>query len=323
MGLRSLITLSLQIHEEQLENKGEDAALQITYMPNAAILCCMDGCGGAGACSYAKAAGATGARLSAMHTGVAISKWFLDKQYGWKGTEEMAPDELIAEMKAAIDIELSKKYESVREVETVLKSRLARVFPTTLAGFLLGVEERNCIRYVAFWAGDSRAFLMRHSGLVQLSRDDIRGGADPFAALENDSRLTNLVSVDSPYVIHTKTALITEPCIVLTATDGCFSYLNSPLEFEWILLDTLRKADTPVQWEEALREALRIRAEDDFTMNIAVIGFQNWSALKTAYCMRYAEFVQEYYSLLQEAINTQNREAHYSLWLRYKESYYG
>lgn len=317
----NMITLSLSFNEEKISGKGEDAALRALSGPNAAVLASMDGCGGAGAQRYVKAHNMTGARIAAMHVGMAVQNWFETNQYGLFGSCRKSAEELSSEIKNAIHEELHKQYTFLADETSGVQSSLVKTFPTTLAGSFLEVLEKNLIRCLFFWAGDSRTYFFPASGLQQTSVDDIRGRGDPFDALENDGILSNVVSYGKAYTLHTKELLIREPCMILTATDGCFSYYQSPMELEWILLDSLAKAESPVQWEEYLRSTIGAIAGDDHTMNIAVIGFGNWQALKNAYMTREETFAQKYYAPLQRILANQDRDAHMALWEQYKAEY--
>ena len=316
-----LISLSLYFNEEQMKGKGEDSSVRITNAPNAALIATMDGCGGAGAKIYEKANNVSGARISAEHVAIALHRWFSKNQYGLHGTGGKSAEALAAEIKLDINNELAEQYKILGEEESGVKSRLARILPCTLAAVFAEVIETNQIRCISFWAGDSRTYVFRTCGLQQTSRDDIRGQGDPFDALMNDSRLSNLVSLSADYVIHASETMLTEPCIVLTASDGCFSYFKSPMEFEWALLDTLKASQTPQQWETNLRSLFGAYASDDFTMNIAILGFYNWTAVRNAYLPRWHEFEEQYYKPMKKYLSEADLQAHYALWLKYKQKY--
>lgn len=316
-----LVTLALSFHEEQVKGKGEDSSLRILGYPNGAVIASMDGCGGSGAKVYSKANYITGARIASMHVGIALKNWFETNRYGYLGTGGKSAEELAEEMKFAIWEELEKQHTLVADEESAVHSALVKTFPTTVAGALLEALEQNLIRCLFFWAGDSRNYLLQTTGLRQISIDDIRGRGDPFDDLTQDARLSNCISFGQNYQIRTREILINEPCMVITATDGCFSYYQSPLELEWILLDKLAQADTPWQWEELLRTAIGGFAGDDYTMNIAVVGFRNWQAVKTAYLPRRNSYEQTYYAPLQKILDAGDRNAHLALWQKYKAEY--
>lgn len=322
MEKKVLVSLSLYFNEEQVKGKGEDSAMRITDTPNAALIATMDGCGGAGAQVYAKANNESGARIAAEYVGIALRKWFHEKQYGFLGTGGKSADQLASEMKDAINRELKKRLELVGCEKSGVKSRLARTFPSTLAAILAEVIETNVIRCISFWAGDSRTYVFRASGLQQTSRDDIRGHGDPFDALMNDDRLSNLVSISADYEIHSTESVLTEPGIILIASDGCFSYFRSPMEFEWALLDTLVHSPTPKEWEDRLRSVFGTYASDDYTMNLAVLGFRNWTAIQNAYLPRWKVFSKKYCEPMKIILSAEDQQAHHELWLQYKKEYF-
>lgn len=321
MKCDGIVELTLLLNEEKLENKGEDSVLAITNAPNASFIACMDGCGGSGAKRYTKADNMTGARLASMHVGSALKNWFDENEYGYRGTEGKEQQELSTELKNAIDKELSYLRADLGDEDSGVWSRQIRMFPTTLAAVLAEVTGRNTIRCVFFWAGDSRAYLFRASGLNQISRDDIRGNDDPFSVLENDGILSNVISASNDYIINTTEVIVHEPCIILTATDGCFSYLRSPIEFEGVLLASLMNANSPLEWEDSLRTILGRYASDDYTMALAVLGFQNWDAIKNAYAPRWEEYRKQFGEPLEDILQTRDRQAHLELWEIYKQNY--
>lgn len=224
-------------------------------------------------------------------------------------------------MKASIDQELASLKAEIGDQISGVKSRLLRTFPTTLAAVMVEVVEKNTIRCISFWAGDSRAYLFTASGLQQMSRDDNRSHEDPFEVLENDGVLSNVICADKAYEIHSKEITIDEPCMVLTATDGCYSYLLSPIAFEGILLGSLMESKSPVQWEDSLREIFGEFASDDYTMEIAVLGFQNWNAVKNAYAPRWQEYQEKFAEPLERILEMGDRQAHFELWQSYKTQY--
>lgn len=321
MEEQGIVTLQIYFNEEQLEGKGEDSGFVVSDAPNAAIIGSMDGCGGAGSRSYPKADNCTGARLASDYTCRAVRQWFVENAFGKYGTGGKSAAELAQDMKKAINFTLEAVHATVAGEETILRSRLARTLPTTLASILVEITGVNEVRCISFWAGDSRTYIFRADGLVQTSRDDIRGHGDPFTSLENDGILSNLVSVSQEYEIHTQESILREPCLVLTCSDGCFSYFRSPMEFEWTLLDTLVHAEGPGAWEQALRETFGGFASDDYTMAIAVIGFRNWNAIRNAYTPRWEEFKKTYADPLEKILEDEDRDAHLALWNQYRRHY--
>lgn len=320
MEKQKLVTLSLFINEERIPGKGEDSYLCICGGSAAALIASLDGCGGAGGHVYKKANFETGARIAAYHVGKAIKEWFLTSKYGL-GLEHKEAEHLAEELKAVIDCELARLNELHNAEGSGIQSRSIRGFPTTLAMVIPEVIDVNTVRYLSFWAGDSRTYLFPTSGLIQTSTDDVRGGGDPFVVLERDSVLSNVISADVPYQINLSETIVREPCMILSATDGCFSYLSSPMEFEWLLLDTLMAAKSPAEWERFLSQIFGEYAGDDYTLGIAVIGFRNWKAIKTAYEPRWKQVRNQYCDPLADILKQGDRQAHYALWEQYKQRY--
>lgn len=109
--------------------------------------------------------------------------------------------------------------------------------------------------------------------------------------------------------------------MVLAATDGCFSYFPSPMSLEEVLLRTLMESHCPLDWENALRQEIGAVAGDDYTLQLAVIGFSNFHALQTAYAPRWNAFRQEYAQPLRWILAENDLAGHRALWQAYKTTY--
>lgn len=131
----------------------------------------------------------------------------------------------------------------------------------------------------SLWAGDSRNYILLSSGLRQISTDDLRQLKDPLENLRSDDALSNCICQDKPFTIHkVNCGFINEPVIILSATDGCFGYLTSPMHFEYILLDALMKSQSCESWCENIRKILSPISGDDFTLALQIIDgdFAYW-----------------------------------------------
>ena len=113
---------------------------------------------------------------------------------------------------------------------------------------------------------------------------------------------------------------IAEPFMVITATDGCFGYLTSPMAFEGLLLETLEESNTPLEWEGKLREAIGAVTGDDYTLQASAVGFCDFAMLKQYYMNAWANFQHLYGSRLRSA---GDEEALRSIWNEYKLEYMG
>ena len=132
------------------------------------------------------------------------------------------------------------KYPSISK--GVLRSSLIKDYPTTLA-ITTAFEIDNDIIINSYWAGDSRNYLWTEEGIFQISNDDIKGDLDPFENLREDAPLSNCVHADGEFVINNRIITsfpINKRFIIMSATDGCFGYFQSPMDFEKVLYETLK-----------------------------------------------------------------------------------
>lgn len=316
-----IVTFTLCVCEEKHAQKGEDVPLRLTCGERAGMIACMDGCGGSGARRYPQFGDWTGARVSARLIGNTLADWFLAGDMGARGTGGAAPEALAEQLETLLSSRLKEVKVQIPPEDTAFSSRLSKTLPSTLAAVLVEAAGRNRCRICSFWAGDSRTYFFPVSGLCQTSRDDIRGGADPFDSLMGDGILSNVISADSDFRIHWAQTFTREPCMVLTATDGCLSYFPSPMHLEELLLDTLISAETPLDWENTLREEIGAVAGDDYTLQLAVIGFSNFRALQTAYRPRWEYFRARFTQPLRRVLEENDSVGHRALWMAYKQDY--
>lgn len=315
------VTITIHILEEKLSGRGEDAIAAATGGANEAIIACMDGCGGAGGVRYARFDNWTGAKIAAHVVGNAVVDWFREKIRGRQISIEATAEETAEDLHKYLEGRLQQTMNLLADSDKVSIAELARVFPTTLAAVLMEMIGKNQCRIRSLWAGDSRTYYFPVTGLQQTSRDNTHGNLDPFDDLMRDGIMNNVICADRPFRICSSEVIAEEPCMVLTATDGCFSYYLSPLYLEWILLETLQHAKSPVEWERDLRMLFGQVAGDDYSMVLAVIGFQDFGALQKAYAPRWEEFQNRYAQHLPDLIEREDEGAHRAMWLEYKKGY--
>lgn len=317
----SLVTFTLNIFEEKCFQRGEDAPLRQTHGDRAAMIACMDGCGGSGGRSYPQFGGWSGARIASRLIGNTLADWFQSADIGNRGASHIPPEELADQLQELLSARLTEVKASIPTQSSVVASRLSKTMPSTLAAVLVEVEQKNYCRICSFWAGDSRTYFFPVSGLRQTSRDDIHSREDPFDSLINDGILSNVINADSVFRIQSACTYTEEPCMVLVATDGCFSYFPSPMSLEEVLLRTLMEARCPLDWENALRKEIGAVAGDDYTLQLAVVGFSNFRALQTAYTPRWEYFEHEYAAPMRQALANHDPDQHRALWMAYKTTY--
>jgi len=163
--------------------------------------------------------------------------------------------------------------------QSKLKSRLVRLLPTTMTA-LLWEPMHNPIdsyRLCVLWAGDSRAYALLPSGIILLTKDDVRqeeGNSDLLDQLVNDAPLSNCIHAGGNFTIHQAFYTVEAPVCLLVATDGCFAYLPSPPHFEYLLRYTLEQTHGAGmhRWAEILKEQLHTVAADDASMALVALG---------------------------------------------------
>lgn len=238
---------------------GEDSFCSLLE-ENAALVAVFDGCGGLGFVPYPGFQGHTGAWVASRLACGAAHDWFRAcHAENWQSSEEMT---------ASLNLWLKKGLEKGPVYGNSLLAiggSMVRDFPCTIALALVRLEEEQPVLYLA-WAGDSRVYLLDRRGLAQLTADDSEE-SDAFDNLSNDGELTNLLSSDGNYTLHHKRLPLDsrEPQLIFAATDGCFGYIPSPMEFEYTICRSILEVKSVNTLRSNLRETFKKTAGDDFS----------------------------------------------------------
>jgi len=291
MELNSVFSVA----DEMKPGNGEDC-LYYEASKNNFIIAAFDGLGGAGSRKYANYSGKTGAYISSRAVCGAVKSWY---------NESNTPEDLSAYLHKALTT--CEKYAD--KTGRILGS-LGKSFPTTVA-MLTGSIAKNLLDITCYWAGDSRCYMLDSDGLHQLTEDDL-DDEDAMSNLTNDGIMTNVVSASSEFDIHIKKLSITKPCILVSCTDGCFGYLHSPMEFEFLLTNSLTKAESIYEWKVKLNEIFQEIAGDDYTLCVAICGFKDFNSIKKYFISRNVEIYTKY-------IDTDTDPN--TLWDEYKPNY--
>lgn len=304
----SELDFGLEVFKEKIPGSGEDSYLYC-FREGGGIAGVFDGCGGSGARRYEKFGGKTGAYIASRVVSETVRDWFL------RLADINNPVENVNELKEQINKVFGKYKDAVGNVSKI-KGSISKDFPTTAAIVTATVKD-NHVQATCLWAGDSRCYLLSSDGLKQLTEDDL-DGLDAMENLSADGILTNVISASKDYTIHIKTVRIDKPCILFAATDGCFGYLSTPMEFEYLLLNTLREASSVSDWEACISKELEVIAGDDFSLVGCSIGFKNYKSLKECLAQRRKTLFDKYIS----GISEKTYEEKCSLWKEYRKSYY-
>ena len=135
-----------------------------------------------------------------------------------------------------------------------------------------------------------------------------------------DGVLRNVFCSDKPVKLHAKTIKIEAPFIVFSATDGCFGYLSTPMEFEGVLLNTLLKTKCVADWEKELASSIGTVAGDDHTLCLAAYGYGSYAALQKCFARRY-EYIEKHYLIPVSNMPIEDRDSRFELWSSYCDNY--
>lgn len=265
---------------EAVPGQGEDRALWQT-MAEGGYLCLADGCGGLGARRYASQANATGAQLAARLATEAATAWASSAA----SRMPQLPVEgraMGASLAQALLHTLQQFHQQHGEKGAVrIVGSMQRILPTTLCMALL-LRDHAALDCLFLWAGDSRGYVLDTQGLHQLTADHVAGRLDAMENLYRDASLSNIASGEAAFTISVRRVRIATPAIVLLATDGAFAYLPTPMEFEWLLVNTLYSVKTMEAWQRKLEKEIAKMAGDDGTILLTVYGYESFEEMQQA-----------------------------------------
>lgn len=296
---------------EMIKDNGEDC-YAYSVKENKAVIAVFDGCGGIGSRKYEAYANKTGAYIASHF----LARKAVDCFKDWcEIGADFSAQRICGDLKMSFTEEL-KRLEGGTTVSAI-KGSLTKSFPTTASMIFLENTGRN-VTSSFVWAGDSRGFVLRLGGLTQVTVDDIDEGEDALSNLSSDSRLTNVITATGDYHLNCKTIVNDEPSILITATDGCFGYFSTPMEFEYMLLTTMAEAENIKDWKAKLEKYILKYTGDDYTIGMAIFGFKSFKLMKKVFASRKALMQKEYILPLEKA----SEEQKMVLWQKYQKDYY-
>ncbi|MBO0883284.1 MAG: hypothetical protein J2P17_23695, partial [Mycobacterium sp.] len=204
-----------------------------------------------------------------------------------------------------------------------VRGSMHRLFPTTVAGLDFRLSHGE-VAWNVVWAGDSRCYVAEtRDGLQQLSRDDTDQG-DALELLVQDPPMINLVSADRAFTLHNVAGRASLPCLLVCATDGFFGYVQTPAQFEHMLLDTLVSAQDVRHWSAHLAQRVEACTGDDASLALVALGFPDFDALRARFVGRAAFVDVEYAELMRDVPSDDTVAlvaAREKSWLRYRSGY--
>ncbi len=306
----------LSVSYASVPGKGEDS-FAVRIGEDGGAMCVADGCGGLGGRRYEQLDNATGAYLAARLATRAFMNWAEDNSSMPPNPEDGAKH--LRELEGDLHGILSRFNSNHKGGEggARIVGSMQRELPTTLCAAIIKANERADCCFM--WAGDSRGYVLDAQGLHQLTRDHSLGEPDALESLYRDAPLQSLLSADKPADMNMRRLPLKTPCLVLCATDGVFGCLKTPMEFEMLLLSTMRAAGDYSGWRRKLEIALNRLASDDATIVCASVGFGSYSDLLKSMAPRRELLTKHYISPLRasSADMTMYREG----WSEYRRDY--
>jgi len=312
-GLLSLINGVLVVEGEMVDGGGEDSK---AYMINEryGFFGVFDGCGGIGSRRYEEFGNKTGAYIASRVVSSMSVEWFKDFCNQGKTLTDSSAPAVISDLRSFL-LDNLKLMDSETE-QSMIRGSLTKKFPTT-GSFVICEYGQKALTACFGWAGDSRGYILAEHGLTQITADDVDGGIDAMSNLSDDGRLTNVISANGDFKINYRNVVLNAPAILITATDGCFGYFSTPMEFEYMILETLAASTGVKSWNTLMDRYIRKYTGDDYTMCVAVCGYSKFETLKKAYANRKDYLYRNYISKLERA--DANTKA--MLWEQYRTTY--
>ena len=314
MRQRLPLNFILSFCRDMIPENGEDSYCH-SFCDGAGILGVFDGCGGTGARKYNDHSGKTEAYVASRLCAGAFYDSFRETF-----SPRVTAEEWIAKGLAPMVGQRFARYAPADDgAGAVIRSSLFQTLPTTAAAALIRQGKGKSLTVSAIWAGDSRVYLLDADGLAQLTADDTTV-PDPMDSAYDDGILKNIISSQRQVKLNCRTVQVEPPFMVFSATDGCFGYVSTPMEFEGILLNTLLNSETPAQWEENLAAMIGGAAGDDHTLCLAAFGYSSFTALRKSVSRRYAHILKKYLNPVSE-LPVEDRQSRYKLWEQYRADY--
>lgn len=274
----------LNVNVPVLPDGGEDSFV-LHADEKDAFLCVADGCGGLGSRRYPLLGNQTGAAIASRLAVRCFERW----------AQERKPMPCIPEEGEALMTELQSDLNDLfrgfaqkhcAEDGSRITGSMQRRLPTTLCAALMETGAAGWRECSFVWAGDSRAYMLDENGLHQCTQDHLRAETDPFETLYHDVPLAQYLSADRPVRLSMRRMRALLPCVILTVTDGAYSALASPMEFEMLLLDALKKAGSWTGWQKKLTSALKRLAQDDAVILLAPCGWKDFDDCRQRLSLR-------------------------------------
>lgn len=274
-----------------LPDYGEDSFV-LGADPKGVFLCVADGCGGLGSRRYPALNNQTGAAIASRLAVECFENWARERKPMPRTPQEGKA--WIEDFENALNSCFQACDQKYGAEKTRIMGSMQRRLPTTLCAALVQNGAAGWRECCFLWAGDSRGYVLGEKGLHQCTQDHLRGTGDPFETLYHDVPLSNHLSADQPARLSLRRMRAMLPCVVIAATDGAYSALPTPMEFEMLLLDTLKSARSWSKWQKRLSSALKRIAQDDVAILLSPCGISDFEAFRQSMSVRREELKKQF-----------------------------
>lgn len=267
--------------QEKKEGWGEDSNPILYTNDNSVLTGVFDGMGGAGGAECESDYSHDGIHKTKAYVASRIVRDAIEKAIQENPTLLFSPH-LSKDLESIITCRYTEEKEKYPpKSKAGLRSSLIKEYPTTLAMTCVTQTAKD-YEIKSLWAGDSRNYLWMKEGLFQISIDDLKGNLDPMQNLREDAPMSNCIQADAPFKINCSDIILdtTEKFVLISATDGCFGYYPSPMDFEKVITDTLEMSNSLQNFKEGLTDKFAVATADDFSFAIAAIGFKDFKDMK-------------------------------------------
>ena len=308
------LTFLLSFCRDKIPGKGEDSFCY-SFCDSAGMLGVFDGCGGAGSRTHAYYSGKTEAYMASRLCAGAFYDLFRMHYPEQQDTAAFVRDVL-----QPGTLEQLSRFQPPKVPGTIqIRGSMVRTLPSTAAAAIVQAQDDGSVKVVAIWAGDSRVYILDGRGLAQLTVDDATV-TDPMLNIYEDGILKNIFCSDRAMHLNYREVVVKPPFMVLAASDGCYGYVTTPMEFEGLLLRTLLASKNVAHWEQILADAIGSFAGDDHAMCLAAFGYEGFDELKYSFNERTMHLWNTYIQPV-ENLPAEQREPRFALWEMYKHDY--
>lgn len=308
------LTFLLSFCRDKIPGKGEDSFCH-SFCDSTGMIAVFDGCGGAGARTHDYYSGKTEAYMASRLCAGAFYDLFRSHF-----PEQRDLESFVREVLEKETVNQLVRFQPPKVPGTIqIRGSMVRTLPTTAAAAFVQAQPDGSVKVAAAWAGDSRVYILDARGLAQLTVDDATV-TDPMLNIYEDGILKNIFSSDRPMRLNYKEIVAQPPFMVLSATDGCYGYVTTPMEFENLLLRTLMASQNVAQWEQTLADTIGSFAGDDHALCLAAFGYEGFAQLKSSLRDR-ARFLWNTYIQPVQDLPPDHREPRFALWEHYKIDY--